>query len=201
MSEDDRDDSRKVGLWVVFTTVAVLLLGVIGYAVMRTSKPAAAPTVSTVAVEASGVGGAVADAASAVVDAGASAVGAVAGGAAAALDKLVDFAVSGDALSTVHFASGSNDLAPAEVAKLESVLDKLKAEPGKKVLLSGYHDASGDAQMNAELAKNRAKAVRAALTARGVEVDRVLLRKPEVTVGGADAAEARRVEIRLVDAP
>ena len=29
MSDDDRDDSRKVGLWVVFTSVAVLLLGVL----------------------------------------------------------------------------------------------------------------------------------------------------------------------------
>ena len=34
MSDDDRDDSRKVGLWVVFSSVAVLLLGVLGFAVV-----------------------------------------------------------------------------------------------------------------------------------------------------------------------
>jgi hypothetical protein len=46
-----------------------------------------------------------------------------------------------------------------------------------------------------ELAKERAIAVRDALVAAGVSVDRVELSKPQVTEGGADDTLARRVDI------
>ncbi len=207
MSDDDRDDSRKVGLWVVFTTVAVLLLGVIGYAVMRTGKPASAP-MSSVVTAASGVDAAASGLVDATVDASASAVGGVGGAIAAAgsaiaaaADNLIDFTVTGAPLATVYFASGAADVNAESKTTLEGTVSALNADAGKKVLVSGYHDDSGDAALNAELAKNRAKAVRAALVDLGVAADRVLLRKPEVTTGGADKQEARRVEIRLVDAP
>ena len=68
-----------------------------------------------------------------------------------------------------------------------------------KLVLAGFHDPSGDALVNAELAKNRAKAVRAAITSQGVDAARVALRKPEQTAADGPADEARRVEIRLVD--
>ena len=71
--------------------------------------------------------------------------------------------------------------------------------PGKKLVIAGFHDPSGDAAHNAELAKQRAKAVRAALTAQGGDAARVQLRKPEQTALGGPAEEARRVEVRLVD--
>ena len=61
------------------------------------------------------------------------------------------------------------------------------------------HDPSGDATVNQELARNRARAVRAAITSQGVAADRVALRKPEQTATDGPADEARRVEIRLVD--
>ena len=69
------------------------------------------------------------------------------------------------------------------------------------MLLSGYHDSTGDPAMNAELAKQRAKAVRAALVVAGVPLQQVLMRKPESTTGSGTDREARRVEIRIVDAP
>ena len=65
----------------------------------------------------------------------------------------------------------------------------------------GIHGICGDPARNAELAKERAKAVRAALVAKGVPLAQVLLRKPEVTAGGGSDQEARRVEIRVIDAP
>ena len=40
-------------------------------------------------------------------------------------------------------------------------------------------------------------AVRHALEANGVTPDRMLLDKPALTTGGADAREARRVDVRL----
>ena len=39
---------------------------------------------------------------------------------------------------------------------------------GKRAVVSGYHDASGDPEKNAELARQRAVAVRDALKAAGI---------------------------------
>jgi outer membrane protein OmpA-like peptidoglycan-associated protein len=72
----------------------------------------------------------------------------------------------------------------------------LKAKPDAKIALSGYVDSSGSAAKNAELAKQRAFAVRDALTKAGVAAGRIELRKPaEIKAGAADAAQARRVDI------
>jgi len=80
---------------------------------------------------------------------------------------------------------------------LVEVADAARMQADKVVLISGFHDASGDAATNAELAKKRALAVRHALEANGVAPDHLVMDKPLVTAGGADAREARRVEIRL----
>ena len=118
---------------------------------------------------------------------------------AATEEALLDGPVSGDLAGTVFFASGAAALpaeATAEVAKVKAAL---AAAPAKKLVLSGYHDASGDPAHNAELAKERATAVRAALQAAGIDAARVALRKPESTLAGGDAQAARRVEIRVID--
>jgi cytochrome c oxidase subunit II len=75
-------------------------------------------------------------------------------------------------------------------------VDYLKAHPDVKVALSGFVDSTGNADANAELAKQRAQAVQGALTAAGIAADRIDLRKPEVITAaqGADR-EARRVDI------
>ena len=171
MSDDDRDEGRKVGLMVVFSSVAVLLAGVIGFAVVRTLKGpvASAPHAAAASAETA--------------------------------DVLVDYTTTTAALATVFFDSGSAALqADADPALAETV-KALAADPAKRVLLSGYHDATGDPAMNAELAKQRAKAVRAALLVAGIPLNQVLLRKPESTTGTGTEREARRVEIRLIDAP
>ena len=73
----------------------------------------------------------------------------------------------------------------------------LAASPNAIVLLSGFHDTSGDPARNAELAKQRAVSVRDALVAGGVATERVKFRKPESTVGAGSPEEGRRVEIRV----
>ena len=70
-------------------------------------------------------------------------------------------------------------------------------QSGGRVLVSGYHDASGDAEKNAELAKQRAMAVGAALRMAGVPDDKVELAKPAQTQADGPPAEARRVEVKL----
>ena len=97
----------------------------------------------------------------------------------------------------IYFELGSAALPADANDMLTRVADAARADAGKSVLISGYHDASGDAAKNAELAKERAQAVRHALEANGVAPERLVLDKPLVAEGGADARAARRVELRL----
>ena len=64
-------------------------------------------------------------------------------------------------------------------------------------VVSRFHDATGDAALNAELAKQRALAVRDALKGLGVAEDKIELKKPEETTATGSNAEARRVEVVL----
>ncbi len=95
-----------------------------------------------------------------------------------------------------YFASGKADLASGAAAALADVV-KGVAE-GRKAVISGYTDASGDPAKNEELAKQRALAVRDTLKAAGVAEDKVELKKPEAMTGSGDAAQARRVEVTLL---
>lgn len=97
----------------------------------------------------------------------------------------------------VYFETGSDALSDQAQAALASAADAARADGSKSLLISGFHDASGDAAQNAELAKKRALAVRHALEANGVTPDRLVLDKPALTTGSSDAREARRVDVRL----
>ena len=96
-----------------------------------------------------------------------------------------------------YFVVGKADVAPEAAQALVEVVKAVAA--GKLAVISGYHDASGDPAQNAELAKQRALAVRAVLLAQGVTEDKVELRKPEQTLASGPAEEARRVEVLLID--
>ena len=99
--------------------------------------------------------------------------------------------------ATLYFALASSAL-PADSAQvLAPVVDYLKAHPEAQAVISGYHDASGNADLNAKLAKDRATAVRAQLLLDGVAMERIALRKPQVTTGSGDPAAARRVEVSI----
>ena len=93
-----------------------------------------------------------------------------------------------------YFASGKADLAGGAGPALAELGKGVAA--GKKVVVSGYHDATGDAAKNAELAKQRAFAARDALKAAGVAEDKIELKKPE-QINAGTAADARRVELKL----
>ncbi len=94
----------------------------------------------------------------------------------------------------VLFAVGKSSLDAAAQAEIAKAVDALKASPDTKVVLSGYVDSSGSAAKNAELAKQRAFAVRDALTKAGIAAGRIELKKPE-QIDAGDAARARRVDI------
>jgi outer membrane protein OmpA-like peptidoglycan-associated protein len=96
----------------------------------------------------------------------------------------------------IYFELGKADLTAEARTKIDSLFVTGTHKRATWVV-SGYHDASGDTAANAELAKQRALAVRDLLVARGVNPKSIELSKPVVTTGGADAREARRVEVTL----
>ncbi len=111
--------------------------------------------------------------------------------------EVPEIAEVGDALAKLYFDSGMAELPANAAEEVAKVVAKLQEDPNKIVLISGYHDETGGAAVNAEVAKARAVALKDALIAAGVPADKVAMRKPAVTLGGTDAAEARRVEVRV----
>jgi outer membrane protein OmpA-like peptidoglycan-associated protein len=97
----------------------------------------------------------------------------------------------------VFFDVGKTEL-PADTANvLAGVVSYLAANPSSMAVVSGYHDPTGDASVNEELAKNRALAVRGALVQAGVTVSRIELQKPIVSTGDGSLEAARRVEVSV----
>ena len=138
-------------------------------------------------------------AADAVESAANGAVGVAAGSVSAAKAIVNDEAsiVMENGVVKFYFASGKSDLASGALAALGDAIAAAKG--GKRLVLSGFHDSTGSAAANAELAKKRAMAVRDALLAAGVAESSMELKKPEVSTGSGSAAEARRVEVMIVE--
>ncbi len=175
MSSSDDDSQQRFALGFLFALIALVISAVVGTVVVKrvgasgASKPAATAVASSApAAPAADVAAAVADEASVRVENG-----------------VVKF----------YFATAKADLAGGANEALADVV-KGVAE-GKKAVVSGFHDATGDAALNAELAKQRAFAVRDALKALGVAEDKIELKKPEETTASGSNAEARRVEVAL----
>ncbi len=201
MSQDD--DQQNFVLAIVFAIILGVVAFTIGIAVHGANKakaakqakaaPAALVAVPMAAAASASATSAPATAASASTGAGMVAVGA---SAPAASDASASVQVEAG-LVKFFFASGKTSLADgAEKAVAETVRG---AQAGKKAIISGYSDASGDQAKNAELAKLRAFAVRDALINLGVKASQIELRKPaDVRANAAgSSADARRVDVTL----
>ena len=98
----------------------------------------------------------------------------------------------------VYFDSGSTTITPEFNDKAKDLVDYLAANSGANAAISGFNDPTGNPVKNAELSKNRAQAVQAALVSAGVAADRLQLRKPADTTGtAATNAASSRVEVTL----
>jgi cytochrome c oxidase subunit II len=95
----------------------------------------------------------------------------------------------------IYFATGKKELPGDAKESIDVALAFLKGKADAKVDITGFTDKTGNRDANLELAKERAKAVRAALEAAGIAKERINMKPPAEITGGADNKEARRVEI------
>ena len=170
-SSNDNDEQQRFALGFLFALIALVVSTVVGVVVYkRAIQPARAPVAAGVVAAPEAVILPVIDVASIKLENG-----------------IVKF----------YFATGKADVAAGAKEALADVANGVAS--GKKALVSGYHDATGDQAVNEELAKQRAISVRVVLVTLGVPEDKVELKKPEALQGTGDNAEARRVEVILID--
>lgn len=173
MSTQDSDVPKFAALTVVFAVVGFVVAGVLWFGASHKGgagkKPAVPAVAAAPATTAAQAAQMASDAASVKIENG-----------------VVKF----------YFASGKADLAAGAGEALADVVKQALA--GRKLVISGFHDSTGDAAKNAELAKQRAIAVAGALKTAGVKETQIELKKPEQMTGSGSDAEARRVEVSVV---
>jgi len=171
------DESTGVALRVVFGVIALVVSLVIGMAIFQSSKaaklakaPEGAIAPTTAVPTVAALNVAESDGASVKVENG-----------------VVKF----------YFTAGKAQLAKDGAKALSEILEAAKM--GKKIGISGFVDPSGDPQKNAELAKQRAFAVRDLLMTSGVSADQIVMTRPnDIQAGATSAAEGRRVEVFMI---
>ena len=102
-------------------------------------------------------------------------------------------------IGKVYFDTGKTAIAPQQTGDTISRVAQTIKRDSKKVAVTGYADATGDPAVNAELAKERAKAVKEALVAEGVSEELVALQPPVSISGDGTDEEARRVDIGIAE--
>lgn len=194
MSDRDDDKEQRLGLWIAGGAAGLAVLATLFYGIWGwenghiegspTYGQASAASAATVAASAAS-GEAVVNPAEVIL----------APAAASAADEASVVVENG--VVKFYFASGKADLAIGAQEALKDVL--AGTQNGKKAVVSGFHDSTGNVQQNEELSKQRAFAVRDALLALGVPESQIELRKPASSDGGGSGsnAEARRVEVVL----
>jgi outer membrane protein OmpA-like peptidoglycan-associated protein len=170
-NSSDDDSQQRFALGFLFALIALVVSTVVGVVVYKRGiahAPKAPAAAVAPAAEAAAPGVVITeDAASVVVEGG---------------------------VAKFFFATGKAELAPGANEALGDVV-KGVVDGGKTAVVSGFHDATGDAAVNAELAKQRALAVRDALMGAGLAETAMELKKPEQLQGDGSMAEARRVEV------
>ncbi|MEF9964331.1 MAG: OmpA family protein [Comamonas sp.] len=201
-SSQNNDGDERFALGLVFALVTLVVLGVVwfgAYKGLHGAKSGKAG-VTTAVVQTGATGGAVLGGTDPAVAAARAAAAAEAAQAAGANGAAV---IADDAAAVViengvvkfYFATAKAELAQGANEALVDVIAGVKA--GQRAVISGYTDATGDADKNAELAKLRAFAVRDALLALGLTEDKLELKKPEAVENAGNNAQARRVEVVL----
>lgn len=108
-----------------------------------------------------------------------------------------------EAVHGIKFRSGKDIITASSYGILDNVVKVLKQNSSYKLQIDGHTDSMGDDQMNLNLSKNRAKAVKAYLVDKGIEASRLSSEgygesKPVAdNANAAGRAENRRVELTI----
>jgi len=199
-SSQNNDGDERFALGLVFALIILVVLGVVWFGAYKgihgaKSGNAAVTATADGAKRGAVLGGTVPAVAAARAAEAANAAGAAAANGAAVVADDAAAVVIENGVVKFYFATAKAELAAGANEALVDVIAGVKA--GQRAVISGYTDATGDADKNAELAKQRAFAVRDALLALGVTEDKLELKKPEAVENAGNNAQARRVEVVL----
>lgn len=193
-SSQNNDGDERFALGLVFALITLVVLGVVWFGAYKGLHGAKSGNggVMAATVQTGATGGAVLGGTDP-----AAAARAASANAAAAVVVVEDAAVVmiENGVVKFYFATAQAVLAQGANEALVDVVAGVKA--GQHAVISGFTDATGDADKNAELAKQRAFAVRDALLALGLTEDKLELKKPEAVENAGNNAQARRVEVML----
>lgn len=195
--DDDSNENGGLVPWVIGFAVmlAIAVAALAGAAAFQSGPDTAASTSSSATGTARSATGTAAPSAGTAGSTTGTAASAAAPAAGASFTAPGTATAAAPLLARVLFNTGVSAL-PADAARtLSPAIEAATRSAGIRLAVSGYHDKTGDPEKNAELAKERAIAVRDALVAAGVSLERVELRKPQLTEGGTDDTLARRVDI------
>ena len=95
----------------------------------------------------------------------------------------------------IYFDRDSDILSRDDGAALAPIARDLAGNPAARVAITGYADRTGARARNVQLAKDRAKAVRAALIALGAAPAQAILEPPADVTASGDDRQARRVDV------
>lgn len=116
------------------------------------------------------------------------------------LKKQID--ATGKVALQVNFATDKTDILPDSQPQMEQVVQLLKNGPSLKLAVNGHTDNSGDAAHNQSLSEGRAKAVVAALTAKGIDAARLSSAgfgaSQPVADNGSEEGKAKNRRVELV---
>ncbi len=93
----------------------------------------------------------------------------------------------------VYFPFNRTDITDAEQAKMQQILDLLRANPEMKVTVNGWCDATGSVAVNDRISRQRAETVKSWLTSHGIDAARITAVGNGIDRGETDYSKARRV--------
>ena len=189
-SSNDEDSQQRFALGFLFAIIALVVFTVVGVAVYKYGMARTAPPVAAAAAGPVVVAGGV------PVTPGVPGVTVTTETVSVVIPEGASISVANGVVN-FYFATGSADLAPGAAEALATVIKGV--EGGRRAQVSGFHDNTGDPAINEELAKLRAQTVRDVLIGLGTPAAKVDLQKPAVSTGSGSDAQARRVEVKLLD--
>lgn len=105
------------------------------------------------------------------------------------------FTLSSDLL----FDSGQAMLKPGGEKALENLAQAVRSQPEQRIVIEGFTDSTGSAEINRRLSEQRAQAVKAALVSRGLDAQRIQARGygPAYPVASNDTPVGRQLNRRV----